>query len=232
MLCSSRLTKAFMMGLIVLLAVFLALPRPARAEVEIKVIDFAFVPRDTTIPVGETVKWVWEDGSHTTTNGTGADDPDAGLLWDELISGSNPTFSYQFTEEGFFPYFCRPHEFFDMKGTITVETAAGIGDGPEKNAGDLPRAAGVSQNFPNPFNPSTTFTVRIPGGENRLASLRIYTLRGAIVKTIFEEALHGGEFTFSWNGRTDAGESLPSGIYIYRLQFGDQVISKKMTMLK
>jgi plastocyanin len=202
------------------------------AEVEVKVLNFEFNPRNVTIPAGETIKWSWEDGIHTTTNGTGSGDPQSGTLWNEPITASNQTFSYTFTEQGVFPYYCIPHEFFDMKGTITVEAPVGIGDDAETNSGTLPRAIDLSQNYPNPFNPSTTFTVRIPDGEALDTALRIYNIRGSLVSTVVSGRLSGGEYHFSWNGKSDRGEDQPSGIYIYRLDYGDQSITKKMTMLK
>jgi plastocyanin len=202
------------------------------AEVEVKVFNFEFVPRNVTIPAGETIKWSWEDGMHTTTSGTGSADPQSGVLWNAPIAEGNKTFSFQFNEEGFFPYYCIPHESFDMKGTITVEASVGIGDDEETNSGPLPRAMNLSQNYPNPFNPSTTFTVQVPDGETHETALRVYNIRGSLVSTIVSGRLSGGEYHFGWNGRSDLGEALPSGIYIYRLEYGNQSITKKMTMLK
>ncbi len=224
--------RSLIMTLSLLVAIVLVAWDGLSAEVEVKVLNFEFSPRNITIPAGETVKWAWEDGIHTTTNGTGSADPQAGTLWDAPISSSNRTFSYRFDQEGFFPYFCIPHESFDMKGTITVEAPAGIGDGEGSNSGTLPRSIDLSQNYPNPFNPSTTFTVQIPDGGTHETALRIYDLRGALVSTVVSGNLSGGEYRFAWNGKSDEGVELPSGIYIYRLEHGDQVITKKMTMLK
>ena len=81
---------------------------------------FVFSPKDITISEGDTVKWQWTNGTHTVTSGTGGLDPDAGKLFDAIISTSNPTFEYVFTSPGVVPYFCRPHEAFGMKGTVTV----------------------------------------------------------------------------------------------------------------
>ncbi len=224
--------KSLIITAALLLPAILLFSSVIMAEVEVKVRNFLFDPRDITIPIGETVKWVWEEGSHTTTSGTGSADPQAGALWDEPMTQSNTTFSLQFNEDGAFPYFCIPHESIDMKGTITVEVPSGIGDETGKNSGPFPRSVDISQNYPNPFNPSTTFTVRIPDGEHTASTLRIFNLRGLLVKTVFSERLPGGEYDFAWDGKSDDGENLPSGIYIYRLEYGDQIITKKMTMLK
>ena len=231
--CYRRILRGIA-GLVILILPTLAIlsPNAAVAEVEIKVRNFEFVPRDTTIPVGESVKWSWESGTHTTTNGTGSNDPNAGLLWNSTISFSNQTFTYQFNEEGFFPYFCVPHELSGMTGSITVQAPTGIGDEAGAGGGAIPRAISLSQNYPNPFNPSTTFRVTIPNGNPQAASLRIHDLRGAVVKTIYEGTLAGGEYHFSWDGKSEEGEKLPSGIYLYRLEHGDRVVMKKMTLLK
>jgi plastocyanin len=228
----SKRLKSLLITTALLLPVIFLVSNVIKAEVEVKVRNNVFIPRDITIPMGETVKWVWEEGFHTTTSGTGSADPQAGALWDEFITSSDTTFSFQFNDEGVFPYFCIPHESLDMKGTVTVEAPAGVGDDTGKNSGPFPRSVDISQNYPNPFNPSTTFTVRIPEGEHTASSLRIFNLRGALVKTVFSERLPGGEYDFAWDGKSDEGENLSSGIYIYRLEYGDQIITKKMTMLK
>jgi plastocyanin len=82
---------------------------------------FEFLPRDLIVLVGDTVQWVHTGSSHTITNGTGAADPGAGSLFDAPLDSANPTFSYTFEQPAVVPYFCRPHEGFDMKGTVTVE---------------------------------------------------------------------------------------------------------------
>jgi plastocyanin len=95
-------------------------PIRARADQTVLVTDFAFIPRDITISVGETITWQWVKGFHTTTNGIDENDPNAGTLWDaQLFSGKKTAF-YQFNQAGFFPYFCRFHTVLDMFGSVTV----------------------------------------------------------------------------------------------------------------
>lgn len=83
---------------------------------------------DAIITVGDTVRWVWVDGNHTTTSVAGS--PEA---WDANINSNNPQFSRVFTTSGTFHYYCRPHGFDNgdgtaggMAGTITV-LASGSG---------------------------------------------------------------------------------------------------------
>jgi len=80
----------------------------------------SFVPADIIIEVGDTVQWNWSIAIHTVTSGTGAADPEAGDLFDAPLDGANPTFSFVFSSEGTFPYFCRTHELMGMSGTVTV----------------------------------------------------------------------------------------------------------------
>jgi plastocyanin len=91
----------------------------ASGTIRINASGVSFSPASVQIQVGDTVKWVEVSGTHTTTSGTGAADPNAGVLWDEPL-GSGQTYARVFTSAGTFPYFCRLHESMGMKGTITV----------------------------------------------------------------------------------------------------------------
>jgi plastocyanin len=77
-----------------------------------------FNPASVTIQVGDTVKWTWSAGTHSTTSGTpGA--PDG--IWDSGIQSTPFTFSHTFSDAGSFPYFCRPHgACCGMIGSVTV----------------------------------------------------------------------------------------------------------------
>jgi plastocyanin len=79
---------------------------------------------DARIFAGQSILWQWVDGTHTTTNGTGASDPGAGLLWDAPLATATPQFTRRFDATGTFPFFCRPHEGFNMRGNVIVSTPA------------------------------------------------------------------------------------------------------------
>ncbi len=96
----------------------------------------------------------------------------------------------------------------------------------------LPRSFALSQNYPNPFNPVTTIRVDVPAGASLHTSLVIYDLRGRRVRTLVDGPLGGGSHLFTWDGRDDRGESVPSGAYIYRVSRGDRVLSRKMLLMK
>ena len=92
--------------------------------------------------------------------------------------------------------------------------------------GDIPSKFSLKQNFPNPFNPSTTIEFDLP--TSSYVTLDIYDILGEKVASLINENMGAGSFAVHWNA-----ENLPSGIYIYRLRAGDKLIdSKKMNLLK
>ena len=85
------------------------------------------------------------------------------------------------------------------------------------NENIVPTEIILSQNYPNPFNPQTTIPVRISGDGIFKVKLDIYNILGQKVKTVFNDRLSAGDYSFVWNGKNGNGSLMPSGIYIYRL---------------
>jgi hypothetical protein len=83
----------------------------------------------------------------------------------------------------------------------------------------------LNQNFPNPYNPTTTVKYYIP--ELALVTLKVYDMLGNEIATLVNEEKQIGSYELTWNA-----ENLPSGIYFYRLQAGDFVETKKMVLMK
>ncbi|UCC44127.1 MAG: T9SS type A sorting domain-containing protein [Candidatus Zixiibacteriota bacterium] len=97
-------------------------------------------------------------------------------------------------------------------------------------ATDLPDGFALSQNHPNPFNPTTQFSYSLP--EAQQVTIEIFNIRGQKVRTLVDSYVSAGEHVVEWNSLSDAGNRVASGIYFYRLQAGDVVTTKKMTLLK
>jgi|GEM_PF-3043993 len=97
---------------------------------------------------------------------------------------------------------------------------------------DAPAEFTLSQNAPNPFNPSTTIEYVIPGGETAAASLKIYDMRGTLVRTLLNETSNPGMHSIVWDGADDSGNAVSSGIYIYTLTAGTFRQSQKMTLVR
>lgn len=89
----------------------------------------------------------------------------------------------------------------------------------------LPLTYKLEQNYPNPFNPSTTIKFSVP--ERTLVQMKIYDILGSEVTTLVNEELDAG-----WYEKTFDAAALSTGVYIYRIQAGSYVNTKKMLMIK
>lgn len=93
-----------------------------------------------------------------------------------------------------------------------------------------PTQIGLAQNHPNPFNPVTEIAFTLPTAME--VRLEIYNSLGRKVRTLARGTRPAGAHTVIWDARSDDGQSVPSGTYLYRLTAGDRVESKTMTLLK
>jgi N-acetylneuraminic acid mutarotase len=94
----------------------------------------------------------------------------------------------------------------------------------------LPMAFTLAQNAPNPFNPSTT--IRFTVAQNAPAKLAIYNTTGQLVRTLVDGSIEAGAHEIRWDGMDNAGRSVASGVYIYRLQSSDRVAAKRLTLVR
>ncbi|MCK6615538.1 MAG: T9SS type A sorting domain-containing protein [Ignavibacteriaceae bacterium] len=94
----------------------------------------------------------------------------------------------------------------------------------------IPDEFALSQNFPNPFNPTTQIRFSLPMDSD--VSLKIYDMLGREVATLVRGDHKAGYYTVEWNGRNDYGVPVSSGMYIYRIKAGNFVQTKKMMMMK
>lgn len=83
----------------------------------------------------------------------------------------------------------------------------------------------LEPNFPNPFNPKTTICFQIT--KQGKVVLRIYDVLGRSVQNLIDAKFQAGRHTVTWDGRDDSGQCVASGVYIYRLETGNKIISKK-----
>jgi len=88
----------------------------------------------------------------------------------------------------------------------------------------------LSQNYPNPFNPLTTLSYNLP--QELFVNITIYDLMGNTVKEIVNQLESSGFKSVQWNGINNKGQSVSAGAYIYRIETGDFMQTKKMILLK
>lgn len=105
--------------------------------------------------------------------------------------------------------------------SIQVKQKTSVGN--EKN--EMPLKFSLGQNYPNPFNPATEIKYEL--AEQNKVTLTIYNVMGQQVETLVSGTKSAGTYRVSW----DAG-NMASGIYYYRLQAGNQVVTRQMTLIK
>ncbi len=94
----------------------------------------------------------------------------------------------------------------------------------------LPTQYELSNNYPNPFNPETHISFSLPAKSE--VTLSVYNVLGQHVKALASGAFEAGTHEVVWDGTNDSGENVTSGIYLYRLEAGDYLETKKMVLLK
>ena len=83
----------------------------------------------------------------------------------------------------------------------------------------------LSQNFSNPFNPTTTFRYSVP--QLSKVVIKVFDILGEQIKILMDEEKSAGTYELSWNTTY-----LPRGVYFYQLRAGDHTAVKKMILLK
>jgi hypothetical protein len=94
-----------------------------------------------------------------------------------------------------------------------------------KNPDIVPAKFELSQNFPNPFNPTTEIQYSIP--RSGIVTLKVYNMLGQEVTTLVNQQQTAGSYKVDFNA-----SNLASGIYLYKLQAGNYTLTKKMVLLK
>jgi len=110
-------------------------------------------------------------------------------------------------------------------GTILHTTNGGVSFVEEELIDEVPTEFIFSQNFPNPFNPSTKIKYSVP--QTSQVQIKVFGILGNEIETLVNEEKPSGTYEITWYA-----EGLPSGIYFYRLQAGSFVQTRKMILMK
>ncbi len=128
----------------------------------------------------------------------------------------------------------RPHVYSRFTGTIYYDDIAvelmSTADGVSENGRGIPKTFELSNNYPNPFNPTTVIQYAMPRADQ--VSLEIYNLLGQRVRTLVEGVISPGYHEAVWDGRNESGQQVESGVYFYRLNTGETALVKKMLFIK
>jgi len=102
--------------------------------------------------------------------------------------------------------------------------------GVEDDFSQVPVGFTLEQNYPNPFNPTTTIRYQLPKATQVV--LKIYSIFGQEVRMLVNARQPAGVNAVVWDGRDESGKEVSSGIYIYRLQTGESIQSRKMSFVR
>jgi 2',3'-cyclic-nucleotide 2'-phosphodiesterase (5'-nucleotidase family)/PKD repeat protein len=167
------------------------------------VITLSNASNDNNDPNGLIVSYFWEFGDGTTS------------------TEANPVHTYSSADE------------FEVKLTVTDNEGAtttkaenvAVSLVTSTEADGLPTKFALNQNYPNPFNPSTYINYDVP--EASQVSIVVYNMLGQKMATLVNEVKSAGSYSLQFDA-----SALSSGVYIYRLEAGSFVSTKKMTLVK
>ncbi len=215
--------------------------------------EFVFGSDDETLPVElsgfhatyasegyVSLQWMTQSesdmlGYHVLRSET-EDASDAMMITTNLVQAHNnsneTTYEYEDTDvevNNTYYYWLNAVE-LDGATTLYGPTSITIEDGEEETP-DVEYVTAMTQNLPNPFNPTTTIMFSLQ--DDAHVSLKIYNARGQLVKTLInEERTAGEQAPVVWDGTDNSNESCGSGVYFYKLETGSKTITKKMMMIK
>jgi hypothetical protein len=103
---------------------------------------------------------------------------------------------------------------------------------PAPDPAPTPARPWVAQNRPNPFNPSTRIRFGVPGPGAADVSLRVFDIAGRRVATLVSRKLDPGYHEVRWDGRTDRGVALGSGVFFLRAEIGPAHFTRKLVLVR
>jgi len=193
--------------------------------------------------------------NHFSLDGLGRDTTAVSAVW---VSGNAPGFEDGYSEQVWYiateahtegDTLCIDSSFFPPGGAWLWSLSAGTPptlspdwygpycyrvQGPsavtEINGPELPKVYSLSQNYPNPFNPTTEINFDVPTKSH--VTLTVYNVLGQKVSALVDKEMAPGRYVADWNGTTDGGTEVSSGIYFYKLEASDFAQTKKMILLK
>jgi plastocyanin len=205
----TRIMKRELLGSILATALIFSSSANAAATVHtITVADFNFSPATgLTVQLGDTVRWVWASGAHTTTS-TGI--PTGAASWDQPITSANMSYSYVPTVSGTYSYVCTPHSSMGMIGSFVVTNATAVPQTPAETGFMI---------TPNPAR--SVISVRSAGSSPAVNAL---DMSGRLLP-LQQVSVSGGDRVFSV-------ANLPAGLYIIQVRSGNGLETRKLVVEK
>jgi hypothetical protein len=115
--------------------------------------------------------------------------------------------------------------------TFTVDILGGVREEQEIEPNDTPVfVTELGRNIPNPFNPETNIYFSL--AEAGEVELIIYNIKGQVIRTLANDSFVAGQHSVRWDGKDEAGQSVTSGVYFYKITTGSYNNMKKMILMK
>jgi hypothetical protein len=159
------------------------------------------------------------------------------IIVSPLIAGTNSSQqqNYSFTDrdlydDGLYYYWLQSYNLdgsSDFHGPVSVVYNAG-GDDP--GAPDIPLVTGLTNVYPNPFNPDAWISYGLK--ESIPLRIVIYNSRGQIIRSFDDLPAQAGSYRLRWDGRDKSGSACSSGIYYIRMSAGKEVFTRRAALLK
>jgi len=128
--------------------------------------------------------------------------------------------SYYSTDGSYFDNVLSTYGDANIRAKISSDAFVGI-----EPVAAVPNDIILFPNYPNPFNPETTFSFNI--GSSHETSLRIYDIQGRLIETLIEDKINSGFHTITWNA-----SEVATGVYFLKLISGDKIKTRKIMVLK
>ena len=94
----------------------------------------------------------------------------------------------------------------------------------------IPKKFYVSDNYPNPFNPTTNFYIDVPEAGNLI--VRVFDVSGRLVNELMNTQVVAGRISSRWSGKNSAGAMSPTGIYFLQVETGSNYHVQKLALVK
>ena len=165
-------------------------------------------------------------------------DANGNVLWSRTYGGRDWDLAYsvQQTSDGGYVIGGWTHSFGSGDVYLIKTDSNGLTSVEEKRPISIPDDFHLTQNFPNPFNSSTTVVYSIPKATN--VELSIYDICSRLIRSLVRGKASAGTYSVRWDGKDNSGKEVGSGVYLYRLRAGqgkgqgDFVRVRKMVLVR
>jgi len=124
----------------------------------------------------------------------------------------------------------------DMLGVkeITVVNAGMLAEnitaGDPTSVSNVPKSFALGQNFPNPFNPTTTISFNMP--QSGYVTMKVYDVLGRCVRTLASGEYSAGNYSIVWDATDDSGNNISAGVYFYTISAENYHATRRMMFIK